>query len=124
MSPAAGRDRIVVGLQPRGVRIELAVDGADTPFDAERRRTTAVYATDDGAIVFCKGALETLLPLCATRDVAGAVEAVDEEEEAATLTEAGWRPLWAAPHHSFAQTTVTDRFRIPTHPPPRPHPHA
>ena len=44
----------------------------DVPFDAERRRTTAVYATDDGAIVFCKGALETLLPLCATRDVAGA----------------------------------------------------
>ena len=41
LSPAAGRDRIVVGLQPRGVRIELAVDGADTPFDAERRALTA-----------------------------------------------------------------------------------
>ena len=51
----------------------------DVPFDAERRRTTAVHATDDGAIVFCKGALETLLPLCATRDVAGAVEAVDDK---------------------------------------------
>lgn len=34
---AAGRpERIVVGLNPRGVRVELAVDGADTPFDARR----------------------------------------------------------------------------------------
>jgi calcium-translocating P-type ATPase len=82
------------GADPVGDAMELAlldlactamtVDRArerllDVPFDAERRRTTAVYATDDGAIVFCKGALETLLPLCATRDVAGAVEAVDDK---------------------------------------------
>ncbi|HCG15069.1 MAG TPA: glucose-6-phosphate dehydrogenase, partial [Micrococcus luteus] len=30
-----------VGLDPREVRIELAVDGADTPFDAERRTLAA-----------------------------------------------------------------------------------
>ena len=41
LSPAEGRDRIVVGLDPREVRIELAVDGADTPFDAERRTLAA-----------------------------------------------------------------------------------
>lgn len=41
LSPAQGRDRIVVGLNPRAVRIDLAVDGADTPFEAERRTLTA-----------------------------------------------------------------------------------
>jgi sodium/potassium-transporting ATPase subunit alpha len=82
------------GAEPMGDAMEVALLGLardtlpvdrsrerllDMPFDAERRRATTVYATDDGAIAYCKGALESLLPLCATRDVAGVVEMVDEK---------------------------------------------
>lgn len=47
LSPAQGRDRIVVGLEPRDVRVELAVDGADTPFEAERRALTARLGAEE-----------------------------------------------------------------------------
>jgi len=46
LEPAAGRERIVVGLDPRELRVELAVDGADTPFVAERMALVADLAEE------------------------------------------------------------------------------
>jgi len=37
---------------------------AELSFDAERMRQSVSYATPDGAIICCKGAPETVLPLC------------------------------------------------------------
>jgi sodium/potassium-transporting ATPase subunit alpha len=37
----------------------------ELPFDAERKRMTTVTSTADGVLVLTKGALETVLPLCA-----------------------------------------------------------
>ena len=47
LEAAAGRERIVVGLDPRALRVELAVDGPDTPFVAERSALAADLAEED-----------------------------------------------------------------------------
>ncbi|MFP3471677.1 glucose-6-phosphate dehydrogenase, partial [Micrococcus sp. SIMBA_144] len=47
LEAAAGRERIVVGLDPRALRVELAVDGPDTPFVAERSVLAADLAEED-----------------------------------------------------------------------------
>ncbi len=46
---------------------------ADIPFDAERRRMSVLAATAAGPTLYCKGAPETVLPLCTqVRTAAGA----------------------------------------------------
>jgi len=47
---------------------------AEIPFDAERKRMSVVCAMPAGRMLYCKGALETVLPLCtASRTPAGSV---------------------------------------------------
>lgn len=36
----------------------------EIPFDADRMRLSTIYATPEGATLYCKGALESVLPLC------------------------------------------------------------
>ncbi|MEY3189955.1 MAG: hypothetical protein RIS10_72, partial [Pseudomonadota bacterium] len=36
----------------------------EVPFDTDRKRLSTVHQTPDGPILYCKGALEMLLPLC------------------------------------------------------------
>jgi sodium/potassium-transporting ATPase subunit alpha len=40
----------------------------EVPFDSDRRRMSALYRTPQGLLLYSKGALETLLPLCAEAD--------------------------------------------------------
>jgi calcium-translocating P-type ATPase len=36
----------------------------EVPFDTDRKRLSTVHQTPDGTVLYCKGALEMLLPLC------------------------------------------------------------
>ena len=40
----------------------------EVPFDSDRRRMSTLYRTPQGLLLYAKGALETLLPLCAEVD--------------------------------------------------------
>jgi sodium/potassium-transporting ATPase subunit alpha len=61
-------DPMEMALVTMGVR---ALGGAsayarldEVPFDADRMRLSTVHATPDGPTLYCKGALESVLPLC------------------------------------------------------------
>jgi sodium/potassium-transporting ATPase subunit alpha len=36
----------------------------EIPFDPDRKRLSTVHAMPEGATLYCKGALESVLPLC------------------------------------------------------------
>lgn len=50
---------------------------AEIPFDSERKRMTTVHGTEQAAIVFCKGAPESVLPLCPRIDVEALLKQAD-----------------------------------------------
>ncbi|MCC7484669.1 MAG: cation-transporting P-type ATPase [Burkholderiales bacterium] len=52
---------------------------AELPFDAERRRMSTVHAIGDARVLYCKGAPEAVLPLCAGIETAGGVEPLSDE---------------------------------------------
>jgi sodium/potassium-transporting ATPase subunit alpha len=54
----------------------------EIPFDADRRRMSTVHETPQGRLLYCKGAPETVLPLCTTVWAQGDMHDLD----AATLT--------------------------------------
>jgi calcium-translocating P-type ATPase len=81
----------------------------ELPFDAERRRMSTLHEAADGRRLFCKGALENLLPLCdRIQDGAGARPLDAAARSAALAAESGmaerglrvlalaWRPVGAA----------------------------
>ncbi|HET9701099.1 MAG TPA: cation-transporting P-type ATPase [Burkholderiales bacterium] len=43
----------------------------ELPFDADRKRMSTVHATPEGLTLYCKGALELMLPLCSAVETAG-----------------------------------------------------
>ena len=43
----------------------------EVPFDADRKRLSTLHANRDGLVLYTKGALETLLPLCSRVDLGG-----------------------------------------------------
>lgn len=55
------------------------------PFDSERMRQSVVYPDADGQMLYCKGALERVLPLCESIVLAGGAQALDEAARAAIL---------------------------------------
>ena len=67
---------------PHGQRVN------EIPFDSERKRLSTVYATPDGQVLYCKGAMEVVLPRCTQAAADGG--AVDLSHElAATFRAAG-----------------------------------
>jgi sodium/potassium-transporting ATPase subunit alpha len=50
----------------RSALLELPVSRRidEIPFDADRKRQSVVHETSQGPVVYCKGALEAVLPLC------------------------------------------------------------
>lgn len=91
--------------QERGVTPHLP-RRAIIPFDSERKRLCTVHATAQGPVLYCKGAPETVLPLCNQRADEGPLRMLDAEAQtrllraAAGLAQQGlrvlalaWRPL-------------------------------
>ena len=81
---------------------------SEIPFDTERKRMSVLYATPEGRVLYCKGALESVLPICARiRQAGGDVPLTDtlrtelEAAEAAMAT-AGLRVL-AFAHRAVAE---------------------
>lgn len=54
----------------------------ELPFDTERMRLSVLCQTDQGSVLYCKGAPESVLPLCRQRLVEGRVEPMDESARA------------------------------------------
>lgn len=59
----------------------------EIPFDADRMRLTTVYAMPEGPTAYCKGAPETVLPLC-TRMLRDGVIGLFTEESRETVSQA------------------------------------
>ncbi len=45
----------------------------EVPFDSDRKRLSTIHGTPKGSVLYCKGALETVLPLCRHAQWAGNV---------------------------------------------------
>ncbi|HCU54057.1 MAG TPA: ATPase [Gammaproteobacteria bacterium] len=83
----------------------------EVPFDTERKRMSVLYATPDGDMLYCKGALETVLPLCVA--IHGGMAPLDEaqrkvlQQAQESMAEQGLRVLALAyrrvPHAVAAQ---------------------
>lgn len=50
----------------------------EVPFDTDRKRMSTVHRTSEGAVLYCKGALETVLPRCKYEMQNGSVVELDE----------------------------------------------
>jgi len=57
----------------------------ELPFDSERRRMSTLHRGQDGLILYTKGALEALLPLCTRVHWNGAIEPLTAEQRAQFL---------------------------------------
>ncbi|MCK9637998.1 MAG: cation-transporting P-type ATPase [Methylobacter tundripaludum] len=45
----------------------------EVPFDTDRKRMSTIHQTPKGVVLYCKGALETLLPLCKQVQIGGQI---------------------------------------------------
>jgi calcium-translocating P-type ATPase len=69
------------------VRMARAILGApevyprvdEVPFDSDRKRLSVLHRSPQGLILYSKGALETLLPLCSHVQLQGAVQPIGED---------------------------------------------
>lgn len=52
----------------------------EIPFDTDRKRLSLLYQTPTGNILYCKGALETVLPLCRDIHLNGALEPLGDTQ--------------------------------------------
>ena len=60
--------------------VERAAPRVDeVPFDSDRRRMSTLHRTGQGLVLYAKGALETLLPLCVEIDTGGGTEVLTQE---------------------------------------------
>jgi calcium-translocating P-type ATPase len=57
----------------------------EIPFDADRRRMSTLHRHDGARVLYCKGALETVLPLCTRIDTAQGPAALDDAARRALL---------------------------------------
>lgn len=78
----------------------------EIPFDTDRKRLSLLYQTPDGAMLYCKGALETLLPLCRGIYLNGKIQTLDDAlrqrllQAQENMAEQGLRVLALAYRHS------------------------
>ncbi|MFN0056651.1 MAG: cation-translocating P-type ATPase [Planctomycetales bacterium] len=63
-------DPTEVALAELGLRVRVETPDArrvnEVPFDSDRRRMSTLYQRDQGLVLYAKGAVESLLPLCST----------------------------------------------------------
>ncbi|HWO99169.1 MAG TPA: cation-transporting P-type ATPase [Methylococcus sp.] len=52
----------------------------EIPFDTDRKRLSTIHHTPSGTVLYCKGALETVLPLCDRFESGGKTVPLTEEE--------------------------------------------
>ena len=97
----------------------------EIPFDAERKRMSVICDTPQGHVLYCKGAPETVLPLCSEMLLQGKIVALDEASRASLvgtqeqMTEQGLRVI------ALAWRSQRDgEFRRASSPHPNPLPHA
>ena len=62
--------RTATTVQPEYKRID------EIPFDTDRKRLSLLYQTPGGNMLYCKGALETMLPLCRDIHLNGEIQAL------------------------------------------------
>ncbi|MDO8292609.1 MAG: cation-transporting P-type ATPase [Gallionella sp.] len=58
----------------------------EIPFDTERKRMSVICKTPDGPMLYCKGAPESVLPLCSFMWLDGKIVQLDEEGRARLLS--------------------------------------
>jgi magnesium-transporting ATPase (P-type) len=97
----------------------------EIPFDAERKRMSVICDTPQGHMLYCKGAPETVLPLCSEMLLQGKIMPLDEASRASLLgtqeqmTEQGLRVI------ALAWRSQRDgEFRRASSPLPNPLPQA
>jgi sodium/potassium-transporting ATPase subunit alpha len=56
------------------------------PFDSDRMRQSVIYPNDTGQVLYCKGALETVLPLCVQVNLDGEFRPLDDSTRATILS--------------------------------------
>ncbi len=66
--------RTAITVQPDHKRID------EIPFDTDRKRLSLLYQTPGGNMLYCKGALETMLPLCRDIHLNGERQALDDSQ--------------------------------------------
>ncbi|MEK7769377.1 MAG: HAD-IC family P-type ATPase, partial [Pseudomonadota bacterium] len=66
--------RSAITVQPEYKRID------EIPFDTDRKRLSLLYQTPGGNMLYCKGALETVLPLCRNVHLNGAIQVLDDSQ--------------------------------------------
>lgn len=64
----------------------------EVPFDTDRKRMSTIHQTPQGITLYCKGALEKVLPLCTQTIIDGAVKPLTDE----------WRGYFVAAQQSMA----------------------
>ncbi len=65
----------------------------EVPFDADRKRMSTVHAAAEGRLLYCKGALELVLPLCAAVETAAGTVPMDD----------GWRARFLGAQEQMAE---------------------
>jgi sodium/potassium-transporting ATPase subunit alpha len=86
----------------------------EIPFDTERKRMSVICETPMGRMLYCKGALETVLPLCGETLLQGKHQPLDEPGRANLLAvqermaEQGLRVI-AFAYRSFPEHTVSEQ---------------
>jgi calcium-translocating P-type ATPase len=84
------------------------------PFDSERKRLSTIHATPEGPVLYCKGAVETVLPRCSQVAMDGSIVALTPDlgtsvlQAVEAMAEKGLRVL------AFAWRTLPETYDLAT----------